>query len=207
MLSDFLLGPFRARILSALLLRPEESSHVRELARQLDALPGSVNRELIKLTEAGILVRQQLGNQVHYRANPNCPIIDELTNLLRKTSGLAEEIGATLKPLAAKIGCAFIFGSVARGQARSGSDIDILALGDIAFHEIVAALHPLQAALRREINPVVYRPGEFCQKLASRNAWACEVASSPKLFVIGSADDFGKLIEDRPPLIAGAESQ
>ena len=66
MLADFLLGPFRTRVLSALLLHPDITWHVRELARRLDALPGSTNRELIKLAEAGILSRQHIGNQVHY---------------------------------------------------------------------------------------------------------------------------------------------
>lgn len=205
MLADFLLGPFRTRILSALLLHPQDSWHVRELARQLDSLPGSVNRELIKLTEAGILTRQQIGNQVHYRANPTCPILDELTSLLRKTSGLADQISTALQPLSAQIECAFIFGSVARGEEQAFSDIDILALGDIGFNQIVAALHPLQTALRREINPVAYRTEDFRHKLASGNTWAREVASNPKLFVIGTADDFGKLIEDRPPVITGAK--
>ncbi|MYN06475.1 nucleotidyltransferase domain-containing protein [Pseudoduganella aquatica] len=203
MLADFLLGPFRARILSALLLRPEDSWHVRELARQLDALPGSVNRELIKLTEAGILVRQQIGNQIHYRANPACPILDEITSLLRKTSGLADQISSALQPLSPQIECAFIFGSVARGKEQAFSDIDILVLGDIGFNQIVATLHPLQTTLRREINPVTYRTEDFQQKLASGNTWASEVANNPKLFVIGNADDFGKLIEDRPPVTIG----
>lgn len=207
MLADFLLGPFRTRILSALLLRPEESWHVRELARQLDALPGSVNRELTKLTDAGILSRQQIGNQIHYRANPACPILEEITSLLRKTSGLADQISGALRPLSARIECAFIFGSVARGEEHATSDIDILALGDIGFSEIVAALHPLQAALRREINPVVYRVEDFRLKRAIGDTWAREVANNPKIFVIGTADDFGKLVEDRPPVTAGAKPQ
>jgi predicted nucleotidyltransferase len=205
MLADFLLGPFRTRVLSALLLRPEESWHVRELARQLDALPGSVNRELTKLTEAGILTRQQIGNQIHYRANPDCPILGEITSLLRKTSGLADQITAALRPLSARIQCAFIFGSVARGEVQASSDIDILALGDISFSEIVAALYPLQAVLGREINPVVYHAEDFRQKLASGNAWTREVATNAKLFVKGTADDFGKLVEDRPPVTTGAK--
>jgi predicted transcriptional regulator len=62
--------------------------HSRELARRIGALPADTNRELVKLAEAGILSRQHIGNQVHYRANRDCPIFEELAGLLRKTSGI-----------------------------------------------------------------------------------------------------------------------
>lgn len=194
MLADFLLGPFRTRILSALLLHPETAWHVRELARRLDALPGSINRELVKLAEVGILSRQHIGNQVHYRANRDCPVFDELAGLLRKTSGMATVLTKTLQPLVDRIQCAVVFGSVARGEETAHSDVDVLVLGDVGFGEVVAALHPAQDVVRREINPVVYKTDDFRAKLASNNTWAREVVEKPKLFLIGNADDFAKLV-------------
>lgn len=197
MLADFLFGPLRTRVLSALLLHPETSWHVRELARRLDTLPGSLNRELVKLADAGILSRQQIGNQVHYRADRNCPIFDELAALLRKTSGLAAVLAEALHPLGERIRSALIFGSVASGQEHTHSDVDVLVLGDAEFADVLEALHPLEAQILREINPVVYRPEDFRAKLAANNTWAREVVARPKLFLIGGADDFAKLAGDR----------
>ncbi len=194
MLSDFLLGPFRTRVLSALLLHPDCAWHVRELARQLNAQPGSTNRELIKLADAGILLRQNIGNQVHYRANRDCPVFTELTGLLRKTSGMVLVLAEALAPLANKIQCALVFGSVARGQETAHSDVDVLIIGDIGFGEAVEALHPAQEQVRREINPVVYRASDFRTKVAAGDTWACNVVEKPKLFLIGNADDFAKSI-------------
>jgi predicted nucleotidyltransferase len=196
MLADFLLGPFRTRVLSALLLHPETAWHSRELARRIGALPGSTSRELVKLAEAGILLRQQIGNQVHYRANRDCPVFIELAGMLRKTSGLATVLADALLPLAENIQCALIFGSVARAEETAHSDVDILVLGDIGFAEVIGALYPAQEEVQREINPVVYRPDDFCAKLASNNTWAREVVEKPKLFLIGDADDFAKLVEN-----------
>lgn len=48
-----LLGQTRSAVLSTLLLRPETSLHVRELARITGASPGSLHRELRSLTELG----------------------------------------------------------------------------------------------------------------------------------------------------------
>ncbi|PWF42882.1 nucleotidyltransferase domain-containing protein [Massilia glaciei] len=194
MLSDFLLGPFRTRVLSALLLRPDSAWHVRELARQLNALPGSTNRELVKLADAGILLRQNVGNQVHYRANRDCPVFAELAGLLRKTSGIATVLADALRPLTDRIQCALVFGSVARGEENANSDVDVLVLGDIGFGEVVEALHSAQEVVGREINPVVYRVSDFRAKVGSNSTWAREVVEKPKLFLIGNSDDFEKFI-------------
>lgn len=199
MLANFLLGPFRTRVLSALLLHPDTAWHVRELARQLGALPGSVNRELVKLEEVGILSKQHIGNQIHYRANPDCPVFVELSGMLRKTSGLATVLADALLPLADRIQCALVFGSVARGEEAAHSDVDVLVLGDLGFAEVVEALHPAQDSVRREINPVVYRVDDFRAKYAANNTWAREVVEKPKLFLIGGADDFAKLVGHPEP--------
>lgn len=88
---------------------------------------------------------------------------------------------------------ALVFGSVARGEETATSDIDLLILGDVTLAEAVHALHPLQATLGREINPVVYRPRDFIDKLAAGNTWAREVVARPKLFLVGTAGDFADL--------------
>lgn len=199
MLADFLLGPFRTRVLSPLLLHPETAWHVRELARRIGALPGSTNRELIKLANAGILLRHNIGNQVHYRANRDCPVFAELAGLLRKTSGIAAMLAESLQPLSGQIQCALVFGSVARGEETTYSDVDVLVLGEAGFGDVIAALHPAQEKIQREINPVVYRTDDFRAKLKSNNTWALAVVENPKIFLIGDADDFAKLIEDTEP--------
>jgi predicted nucleotidyltransferase len=199
MLADFLLGPLRARVLSALILHPDTTLHSRELARRIGALPGSASRELVKLADAGILIRKHIGNQVHYRADRDCPIFEELAGMLRKTSGLATVLADALQPIAAHIQCALVFGSVARGEETTHSDVDVLILGEVSFAEVIQALHPAQEEVQREINPVVYRTADFIGKLVSNNTWAREVVEKPKLFLIGDADDFAKLIENPEP--------
>lgn len=192
MLADLLLGQHRRRVLGILLLNPQASVHVRELARQTGSQPGTLNRELTKLAQAGVLLRQQVGNQVHYQANRACPVFEELAGLLRKTSGMATVLADALAPLSGRIQFALVFGSVARGEETAASDVDVLIVGDVGLAEVVEVLHPLQDRLRREINPVVYRPRDFLDKLASGNTWAKEVVTKPKLFLTGTADDFAE---------------
>lgn len=199
MLAEFLFGALRTRLLSALLLHPDTAWHARELARRIDAVPGSANRELVKLADAGILLRQHVGNQVHYRANRDSPVFLELAGILRKTSGLAGTLADALAPLAGQIRCALVFGSVARGEETVYSDVDVLVLGDVGFAEILHALHPVQDLIRREINPVVYLEEDFREKIRSNNTWAREIVDKPKLFLIGNADDFAKTVNHSAP--------
>ena len=48
--------------------------------------------------------------------------------IVRKTIGLREPLRAALAPLADDIEYAFVFGSVAAGQDRANSDIDLMVV-------------------------------------------------------------------------------
>lgn len=188
-LADLLFGSYRRRVLAQLLLRPEASLHLRELARLTGASPGSLARELAKLTEAGVLLRRESGNQVHYQANRDCPLCAELAGIFRKTDGAAQVVREALWPLAGRIRVACLFGSTARGSDSVGSDVDVLVLGDVGFADLVTALYPAQQALGREINPVLYSPQEFADRLRRGDNFARELLAGAKIYLIGGADE------------------
>lgn len=192
-ISSLLLSGYRWRVLSLLLLHPEESFHVREIARLTGTAVGTLHRELSRLAAAGLLVRREVGNQVRYSANGVCPVFFELQGLLRKTMGLADVLRDCLAPLAERVTVALVFGSVARGGEHAGSDVDVLVVGDVPFVEVVKALHPAQSSLRREINAVVYAPPEFGRKRAAGDAFLGAIAENAKIYLIGNEDDFGNL--------------
>jgi predicted nucleotidyltransferase len=196
-LVELLFSGYRRQILALLLLRPQERYYVREIARLTGIVPGSLHRELKQLAEAGLLLREEAGNQVRYFANRECPIFEELTSIFRKTSGLADVLRAALLPLDGKIELAFVFGSVAQGQERSGSDVDLLVLGSVDFVALAGALVETHVRLGREVNPVVMRREEFVQKFHAGDRFVRRIAGEAKIFVKGGAHDFGKLVEDR----------
>jgi len=193
-----LFGAYRRDVLARLLLHPEESLHVRELARALGKPPGTLLRELNALAAAGVLARRRVGNQVHFQADPASPIYEELRGILKKTVGVADVLREALAPLGKKVRAAFVYGSVARGDERARSDLDVLVVGDASFGDVVAALAPAQESLRREVNPNVYPALEFSKKLAAGNAFLKRVLADRKIFIVGSEDDLGKPAAHRP---------
>lgn len=196
-LAHHLLGQTRSAVLSVLLLHPETSLHVRELARLTGASAGSLHRELRTLADLGLLVRQEVGRQVHYRANVQCPVFEELAGLLRKTVGLAEVLRDALAPLGKKVRLAFVYGSVAAGTERPGSDVDLMVLGTASFAEVVRALAGVNGTLRREVNPTPMRPRDFTRKLAQGDGFVRSLTASPRIWLIGGEDDFAELAAHR----------
>jgi len=196
-LADFLFGAYRRDALALLLMHPDDSYHVREIARLTGRPANTLYRELSALAEAGLLRRRAQGNQVHYSANPACPIYEELRGILRKTAGIADVLREALAPLGAKIELAFVYGSVATGTERALSDVDVMIIGRLKFADAVGALSTAEESLRREVNPHVYGVREFHAKLAAREPFLARVVKGPKIFFMGNADDFGKLVEHR----------
>lgn len=115
-----LFSQYRRQVMALLLLHPEQSYHLREIARLTGAAPGALARELAKLTDMGIVDRRHVGNQVHYSANRSCPVFEELASIARKTFGLGEAIAGGLAPFAERIKAAFVFGSMARSWISLG---------------------------------------------------------------------------------------
>ena len=194
---ELMFGAYRRKLLGLLLLRPDERYHVRELARMTEISAGSLHRELKALSEAGLLIREEVGNQVLYRADQNCEIFDELASIFRKTTGLAWLLRDHLSEISDRIDSAVVFGSMASGRQNSTSDVDVLVLGDVELINIVKALSPLCSTLRREINPVVMSVDKFAALLGEKDRFAMRVLDEPKLFIIGDMNELAKPGEDR----------
>jgi len=190
-LAEIIFKDYRRRVLALLLLNSDKRYHVREIARITGTVAGTLHKELARLAEAGILARQNVGNQVQYFADKNCPIFDELASILRKTSGLVEVLANALVPLEEKIAVALVFGSMANARETSSSDVDLLVIGDIDFVDVVKVIYPCQDRLQREINPKVYTQKEWKRLLAKKNSFSKEVMKQPKLFIIGAKDELG----------------
>jgi predicted nucleotidyltransferase len=196
-IASALFGKARRTVLALFYGHPDQSFYMRQIVRAAGVGLGAVQRELTRLAEAAVIVRKVQGRQVYYQANRHCPIFAELHGLVIKTAGLADVIRTALTPLAERIVLAFVHGSFARGQERSGSDVDLVVVGDVSFGEVVSALAAAQEQLAREINPAVYPVAEFRQKLASGHHFLTAVMKQPKTVLMGDVDEFARLASQR----------
>jgi predicted nucleotidyltransferase len=173
-----------------MLMNPDQEWHLREIVRRTGTALSATQREVLALTEAGILRRRVESRRSYYRANPDCPIFPDLRQIILKTVGLADVVREALDKVEG-IRLAFIFGSMAKGTGDAKSDVDVLIVGDASFADISAALLPAQQRLGREVTPTVYSLAEFKRKRKSRHHFLTRVLSEPKIMLIGSLDDAG----------------
>ena len=190
---DVLFPKTRQAVLSTLLLHGQRSWYLHELAAHLRVRPSSLQRELSRLTDAGILTRRRHGNRVFYRVDEGCPLLVDLRGLLTKTVGLVDVLRAALEPFGASIKYAFVYGSVARGEESSASDIDLLIVGQAGLADVAPALRQAEQQLGRPVNPSVYSLGEFTKKMRAHNHFLTTVWDDKKLAVQGDLDELATI--------------
>ncbi len=190
-LGDALFTTTQQNVLGLLYAQPQRSFYTKEILRITGMGVATIKRELDRMVAAGILGMTRIGNQHHYQANPECPIYQELLGIVKKTFGLTDVISTALAPLSGKIIWSFIFGSVASGKETSGSDIDLMIVGNVGFSEVVGVLYSVQKSLGREINPKIYSKGEWIQMLNNKDAFIKEVLSKSTMDVMGDGNELG----------------
>ena len=192
-LGDFLFGRTRGAILALLYGRADQSFYTRQIAREVNASVGAVQRELENLSNVGLIIRSSVGNQVFYQANRNAPIFREMQALVNKTIGIFSVLRSALRPLAKLVLVAFVYGSVAREEETAQSDVDLMIVGKSTLDEILSRLSTVEKHIGRPINPTVFSVEEFKAKLASGNHFLAAVLKGQKVFLLGDQDELRKV--------------
>ena len=84
-LGNLLFGRTRGAILALLYGKADHSFYTRQIAREVDASVGAVQRELENLSSVGLIIRSSVGSQVFYQANRHASIFREMQALVNKT--------------------------------------------------------------------------------------------------------------------------
>lgn len=190
-LSSTLFGKTRRALLSKFFVEPEREFRLREISRITSISAGSVQHELKQLLDADLVVQKREHGLVTYRANRASPIYDELRSIIEKTSGINELIRKSLEPVADKIRCAFIYGSIAKGSSKSRSDVDLLVVGSLDFGDLVKRLHPVEGRIGREISPRLFSEREFRKRLASKDRFLSSVLAGRIVPIVGELNVAG----------------
>jgi len=183
----------KRKILALFFLNPDQEYYFSEVVRLTGTRQGVIQRELKSLTEAEILTSEKRGRQKFYSVNRKHPIFQDLRNIIFKTFGVIGKIREALEPAAEQIKTAFVYGSFARGDEVSGSDLDLFVIGSLGLDELVSILSDVEQAIGREINPTLFSAKEFRKKWSQKNHFLKSIAKSGKEYVIGSENEFRRL--------------
>ncbi len=188
-------SPVLVDVLCLFLMHPEEEVYQRSLAEKTGYSLAQVQYALERIEQAGLVRKKKNGNRLYYRAERSHPAFEDLKRAFLKTVALGDVIREALKPLENKIQFAFVYGSIAIGQDRPDSDLDLLLIGGVSLKDIANTMADLSEKLKREVNPVNYTPETFAERLKEGNRFALEVLEPPKIWLIGNEDEFARLAE------------
>ena len=175
------------RVLGLIFGQPERSFYTSEIMRNVRSGTGAVERELTRLKNSGLVSVQRIGNQKHYRANPDSPIFEELKSLVLKTVALTEPLKESLEPISKTIDTAFIYGSFAKGTDTAASDIDLMVIGDnLDYAGLFSAALDAETKLGRKVSPTLLSRKDWVKKANDPGSFVSKVQKFPKIFVIGS---------------------
>jgi predicted nucleotidyltransferase len=188
--ADALFAKVQQRVLGVLFGNPGRSFYANEVIGLARSGTGAVQRELVRLEAAGLVVASRIGKQKHYQANQRSPVFAELRALVLKTSGLADVLREALTPVADKVRAAFVYGSIAKGQDTAASDIDLMVISErLTYADLFGALEDASAHLGRKVAPTIYSPKELARRRKQDSAFVTRVLEQPKLWLIGDEGD------------------
>lgn len=186
-IASALFSDSQSRVLRWLFGQPDRGFHLSELRRLTGLGSASLQRELNRLTEAGLVHSERVGNLRRFQANPQSPVFGELVALTRKTLGAEPLLREALQPLLPGLQGAWIYGSVAKQTDTAQSDIDVMLVGKgLSLAKVLELLLPMEAQLGRKINPTCYTPAEFARRRAEPDSFVNRVLVQPVLPLIGA---------------------
>ena len=186
-LARILSSRVRAAIFRLLFGIDEVELHVREIARRSELNEATVRQELRKLRQLDLIQGRRNSNRVYYRANKDHPLYIEIHRLVQKTSGLVEVFQEALST--ADLRFAFVFGSVAKGEALADSDVDLMVIGNLGLRKLTKFLTGVSEKIGREVNAHVMSESEYRKRIRGRDHFVTHVLKGPKLFITGNRDD------------------
>lgn len=155
---------------------PEKSRYLREIGRIVNKEPGVFQKDIKKLSEAGILESYYDGNRHFFKLNKNYFLFEELKSIFFKTVGVKARLREGLKKIKG-IKKAFIYGSFARGDEKSASDIDLFVIGSINEDELLDFISGLEKSIGRECDYILMSEKEYERKLNEGSSFLKNILS------------------------------
>jgi len=171
------------KILNYYFLNPRARHYINELARLLELDPKNADTKLKELEREGIMQSEFLGKQRYFYLAKNSPLVKTYRGLFMRTVGLERQFRKALENIAG-LREAYLYGSYAKNTMDSGSDIDVLAIGEHSALAAQKAVNRIQKNSGREINIVHMTGKELREKKKSGNPFIANIFSGKVIKIV-----------------------
>jgi DNA-binding transcriptional ArsR family regulator len=178
----------QAELLTLILLHPGSEYSITELSEKLGVPLTTVQREVNRLSEAGLITERRAGRTREVSANPKSRYARPLTELLTLAFGPHIVIREEFADISAT-GVA-IYGSwAARYNGVPGpapADVDVLVVGEPSRPDIYDAADRAEQRIGFPVNVTLANLGRWA---AASDALIQQIQSAPLVWIIGQPDD------------------
>jgi predicted nucleotidyltransferase len=135
-------------------------AYLRQLADEFGESTNSVRVELNRLTEAGILESEAVGNVINYKAKQSHPLFPEIRSIVSKMTGLDSIIEWVIQRLG-DVENAYLIGEYARG--KDSGVIDVILVGKVDKAYLTELIEKAEDLVQRKVRYLVMNQVEFDQ--------------------------------------------
>jgi DNA-binding transcriptional ArsR family regulator len=181
----------QAELLTLLLLHPRTEYSITELSVKLGIPLTTVQREINRFSQAGLIIERRVGRTRVASSNPAGRYTRPLTELLTLAFGphvvIKEEFGSIP---AVGVG---IYGSwAARYNGLAGpppADVDVLVVGEASRADIYDAAEQAEQRIGFPVNVTLSNPARWA---AASDALIQQIRSAPVVWIVGPPEDRAK---------------
>jgi DNA-binding transcriptional ArsR family regulator len=178
----------QAELLTLLLLHPGTEYSITELSAKLGVPLTTVQREVNRFSEVGLITERRAGRTREVSANPKSRYTRPLTELLTLAFGPHVVIGEEFADIPAT-GVA-IYGSWAARYAGvpgpAPADVDVLVVGEPSRPDIYDAADRAEQRIGFPVNVTLSSPSRWA---AASDGLIQQIQSAPLVWIIGPPDN------------------
>jgi len=180
----------QGEILNLMFQNPEQEFYLSEISKMLGKTRGHYKKSFDFLVDSGILKEERKGPLRYFRLNKEHFLYSEIKAIISKTIGLEFQLREMIGSFD-EIDYAFIYGSVAKEDETSGSDIDLVVISDsLDSDKFFDSKLSYQKILNKEISCRVYKKKEFLEKINNQNSFILNILANKKIILKGNINDF-----------------
>lgn len=179
----------RVKMMELFFTNPEEMYYVRQITRKINEEINAVRRELDKMLGYGLLKSEQRGNRLYYSLNKRYLYLQEIQQMVVKSTGLGKKI----RQLRRKLGTlefVMFSGRFVRKLPPRQNELDVLVIGEIVLPELEALIKEEEEKVGREIRVAVFDKKEFDFRKTRRDPFIMDVLYGSRIMIVGSEEEF-----------------
>lgn len=187
-LSDFIVSRVRVKLFKKLLSSPEELFYVRQLTRMTGEEINAVRRELLHMSQAGMVKMQGRGNRLYFWFNKDYRYYSELSALVAKSTGLGASIIKNKEKIG-RINFAFISMRLVRKMPVKPGQVDLVVIGEVVIPQLTELVKATESEVGREINYSVMTSEEFNFRKRRRDPFLIDILKGSRIMLVGDEEE------------------